>query len=81
MRQVIQREFYDIAEFHFEKDDDSNIIIYIFNIYGKKIKKIFNNNFWNGKDDKDNVVNPGIYLYVIKNDKKVIAKGYIGIAL
>lgn len=44
----------------------SDFEISIFNLKGKLIKKITDKSYWDGKNDKGNIVEGGIYIYIVK---------------
>ncbi|MBI2119698.1 MAG: gliding motility-associated C-terminal domain-containing protein [Elusimicrobia bacterium] len=53
--------------------------INIYNSSGKRIKKIENNNIWDGKNDSGETAQSGVYLYQIKTGETLVS-GTIGVA-
>lgn len=66
----------DIAIFSGLVDGD---IVNIFDVNGKLIRQIKDTYIWNGKDDDNNIVESGIYIYQIKTAGKIIS-GTIAVA-
>lgn len=53
--------------------------IVIYNTYGKKVKKIENNNIWDGRNENGEIVESGVYLYQVKTNETLVS-GTIGVA-
>ena len=63
----------------FTAENGENAEIGIYNIKGEKVKQysIFNNQssiIWNGRDEKNKPVSPGIYLYKLKTGKEELVR-------
>jgi FlgD Ig-like domain len=67
-------------KFHIEKSQQ--VILEIFDVTGKLIRKLIDNNmnagshelFWDGRDGKGNALHSGIYFYSIKSGKEHLSK-------
>ncbi|MCX5782619.1 MAG: gliding motility-associated C-terminal domain-containing protein [Elusimicrobia bacterium] len=66
----------DIATFGGLSGDDS---VNIFDVRGRKVRKISDTNIWDGKDDSGSFVESGVYVYQIKANGKTIS-GVIAVA-
>ncbi|OGR81384.1 MAG: hypothetical protein A3I11_07600 [Elusimicrobia bacterium RIFCSPLOWO2_02_FULL_39_32] len=65
----------DFAQFGVSGEFEINI----YNSSGKRIKKIENNNIWDGKNENGETVESGVYLYQVKTSETLVS-GTIGVA-
>ena len=72
--------FNDQVEFHLPRLKNFGGLITIYNVWGKKVRHIENGFIWDGLDDNGRELLPGAYLYIVKSEGIVIAKGIIGLA-
>jgi len=72
--------FNDYTEFLIPENISGEISIAIFDISGRKIINIKNSTIWYGRDEHGRELKPGAYIYIVKNDQKIIAKGLIHLA-
>lgn len=68
----------DVVRFSFENPNFSEVTIRIFNITGAEVKNSLireqeNIMVWDGKDEENNIVSGGIYIYQIEADGEVIS--------
>jgi hypothetical protein len=85
LNQNIPNPFSNETRIYFNIEEDCNVKLSIYNIYGQNIKIILNKNLkhgkhfvdWNGKDFFGNYVSTGIYFYNIEISKKNISKKMI----
>jgi len=76
--------FNDEVEFNFEQFQIENPNLKIFDMHGKKVREFDKPNnkrfMWNGLDSSGRTLLPGIYLYILSDRNKAIARGCIVIA-
>lgn len=72
--------FNDRAIFYFPEINNISTIILIFDMNGRHIAEIRGSAHWDGKDDRGREAKPGAYIYIIKVEDKVIAKGVVSLA-
>jgi gliding motility-associated-like protein len=69
--------FNDLVLFKYDELNNSNSNIHIFNFRGKKVKEIQGDVRWDGTDDQNEALPPGVYIFVVKANNKIIDKGPI----
>jgi hypothetical protein len=56
-------------------------VVRIFNLRGRKVSELIqfsgNDYHWDGKDEDGRTLEPGVYLYILELDNKVISSGTI----
>ena len=76
--------FNDFVGFDFKEFSLNTPILKIFNFQGRRIitlDKYENSKFvWNGKDHGGRNTQPGVYLYVLQDTKRNVARGYVVLA-
>ncbi|UCE04987.1 MAG: carboxypeptidase regulatory-like domain-containing protein [bacterium] len=74
----------DEVTFNFEKLGVINPLLKLFDVSGRAIATITDRTgykfVWNGKDRFGNPAQPGVYLYLIQDQDKTIANGYVVLA-
>jgi hypothetical protein len=60
----------DFATFSGLRDGDT---VTIFDVNGRRVRQVSNNYIWDGKDDENNIVESGLYIYQIKTSGKIIS--------
>jgi|GEM_PF-4260657 len=70
----------DYVEFDLPELREDGGVITIFDLWGRKVRELHNEINWYGRDDDGNALQPGSYLYIVKNKGKIIAKGVLGLA-
>jgi len=69
----------DQVEFLLPELNEAGGIIRIFNLWGRKVRQLEQDWFWNGTDESGNDLPPGTYLYVIESQGDLITKGTLGL--
>ena len=76
--------FNDDARFIFSQLELNNPELKLYNITQKNIKTLryqSNNEFvWDGRDELGSLLPPGIYLYLLEDNNRIVAKGYVVLA-
>jgi hypothetical protein len=76
--------FNDRAEFNLRELGVINPFLEIYDIRGRRIRTISslqdNTLVWNGDDQSGYVQLPGVYLYILKDGSKNVARGYVVLA-
>ncbi|RMF62150.1 MAG: choice-of-anchor D domain-containing protein, partial [Calditrichaeota bacterium] len=74
----------DRAGFDMRELNLSTPMLVIYDIRGRKIRELRNISnekfFWDGRDENGEDTLPGVYLYVLKDGSKQVAKGYVVVA-
>jgi len=70
--------------FAFPNENAETVVLKVYNMLGKLVKTVTfegaTNTFWDGTDDKDEIVDGGVYIYQLKVGSSVIGKGPIVVA-
>jgi gliding motility-associated-like protein len=73
--------FNDYVAFKYPEMDTKKPVVRIFNLRGRKVNQLnhFSGNEyrWNGKDEDGKTLDPGVYLYILEVDNKMISSGSI----
>jgi parallel beta-helix repeat (two copies) len=77
--------FVDYTTFEFSLNESANVTLDIFDISGKKVAQLINQNYepgvhtvkWDGKDQNGQTLNPGMYIYYYRAESYVVSKKLI----
>ncbi len=78
--------FNDFVRFDFSgADATTGYTVQLFDMNGKRVRSLTTNGqseiIWDGRDSGGSVLKPGIYLYIIERNDRVVRRGSVTLAL